>query len=73
MQEDYVFKYNDEQTYTSNFLRWRARNNEEKMLYGQQEYSLLEAKEVFDKMYEHKKDVIVVDKDWRKGTLWERS
>ena len=69
MQEDYVFKYNDEQTYTSNFLRWRARNNEEKMLYGQQEYSLLEAKEVFDSMYEDKKKV---DDSWREGTIWAK-
>ena len=41
MQDDYVFEYKDNQTYTSNFLRWRARNNEEKMMYGEQEYGLL--------------------------------
>ena len=72
MQDDYVFKYKDNRTYTSNFLRWRARNNEEKMLYGEDTYSLLESKEVFDKMYSQKKDVVVADPDWRKGTLWEK-
>jgi len=71
MQEDYVFKYNDKQTYTSNFLRWRARNNEEKMMYGEQEYSLLEAKEVFDKMYQHKKEEENKD-SWREGTIWAK-
>ena len=69
MQKDYVFKYNDEQTYTSNFLRWRARNNEEKMMYGEQEYGLLEAKEVFDNMYRHKKQV---DESWRENTIWKK-
>ena len=71
MQDDYVFKYNDNHTYTSNFLRWRARNNEEKMMYGEQEYSLLEAKEVFDKMYQHKKEEENKD-SWREGTIWSK-
>ena len=66
MQDDYVFKYKDNQTYTSNFLRWRARNNEEKMLYGEDEYSLLESKEVFDKMYGEKKQVDGEGKIWKK-------
>lgn len=70
MQDDYVFEYKDNQTYTSNFLRWRARNNEEKMMYGEQEYGLLEAKEVFDKMYEHKKEE--ENSDWREGTIWAK-
>ena len=70
MQDDYVFEYKDNQTYTSNFLRWRARNNEEKMMYGEQEYGLLEAKEVFDKMYEHKKEE--ENNDWRDGTIWSK-
>ena len=71
MQEDYVFKYNDKQTYSSNSLRWRARNNEEKMLYGEDEYSLLESKEVFDKMYRHKKEEENND-SWRDGTIWAK-
>lgn len=70
MNDEYVFQYNESQSYGNNFLRWRARNNEEKMLYGEDEYSLLESKKVFDKMYSHKKD-IVVSENWREGTLWE--
>lgn len=70
MNDEYVFQYNEGQSYGNNFLRWRARNNEEKMLYGEDEYSLLESKEVFDEMYSHKKD-IVVSENWRKGTIWE--
>lgn len=70
MNDEYVFQYNERQSYGNNFLRWRARNNEEKMLYGEDEYSLLESKEVFDEMYSHKKD-IVVSENWRKGTIWE--
>ena len=44
MNDEYVFQYNESQSYGNNFLRWRARNNEEKMLYGEDEYSLLESK-----------------------------
>lgn len=53
--QDYKFIYKNEQTYATNFFRWRARNNEEKMLYGQEKYSFLEAKDVFDSMYSEKK------------------
>tara|TARA_Y100001938_G_C7878743_1_gene323940 strand:- start:315 stop:521 length:207 start_codon:yes stop_codon:yes gene_type:complete len=67
--DDYIFEYKDSQSYTSNFLRWRARNNEEKELYRQEKYSLLEAKEVFDNMYRHKKQV---DESWRDGTIWKK-
>ncbi len=52
---EYEFVYKNEQTYATNFFRWRARNNQEKMLYGQEEYSFLEAKDVFDLMYSNKK------------------
>jgi len=52
---EYKFIYKDEYTYGNNFLRWRARNNEEKLLYGEDEYTLLQAKEVFDKIYFEKK------------------
>jgi len=72
MNDDYRFVYKDQDSYGNNFLRWRARNNEEKMLYGEDAYSLIEAKEVFDEMYSHKKDVVVADPEWRKGTLWEK-
>jgi hypothetical protein len=72
MDDGYVFEYNDKNTYGSNFLRWRARNNEEKMLYKEKEHSLGEAKKIFDEMYSHKKD-IVVSENWREGTIWQKN
>ena len=42
-----------------------------KMMYGEQQYSLLEAKEVFDKMYQHKKEEENKD-SWREGTIWSK-
>mgnify|MGYP003115388297 CR=1 FL=1 len=52
---DYEFVYMNEQSYGSNFFRWRARNNQEKFVYNEEKYSLGEAKIIFDKMYNHKK------------------
>ena len=55
LEANYKFVYNDEKTYGNNFLRWRARNNEEKLFYGQEKYTLGKSKQVFDSMYSEKK------------------
>ena len=48
------FEYNNDHSYATNFFNWRYMNNKEKQIYGQDHYTINEAKKIFDGMYKNK-------------------
>tara|TARA_R100001086_G_scaffold199750_1_gene115918 strand:- start:586 stop:861 length:276 start_codon:yes stop_codon:yes gene_type:complete len=51
MGQDPVFEYNHAVSYKENFDKWNRWNRREKKLYNEPEYSIQEAKKIFDEIY----------------------
>ena len=47
----FVFDYNHEESYDTNFKHWYSENSAERRYYKERVYPIPEAKLVFDKMY----------------------
>ena len=52
------FEYNDEQSRSGNYDRWKQMNNRERFQYNERPLSSEQA--------------ITINDKWRKGTFWER-
>jgi hypothetical protein len=48
---DYVFNYNPNVSYNSNFVEWRTLNSEERSAFNEAPLTLKEAEEIFARMF----------------------